>query len=178
VNTKLTIDHGLKQMAKKTGAGAKSPARTPERKKPGPPKRFSYRPTLTVRLTMPLYEEIKAAAARLGKSISEEIEGRLQAAADIERDRKQAFALLDDARKMVREAREVRSAEQLQARVEAYRRVCVRLLGDAEAVAGKPTRVIISSQYLDAEAGIGPDGFISEREINHLAGNTDDDEAA
>jgi hypothetical protein len=54
-------------------------AKNMRRKKPGPPARYGRRPTLTVRLQMPLYRLVKRAAAEHGKSISEEIEDRVQA---------------------------------------------------------------------------------------------------
>jgi hypothetical protein len=48
-----------------------------KKRKPGPPAHYGRRPTLTIRLQMPLYRMIKKSAAKHGKSISEEIEDRL-----------------------------------------------------------------------------------------------------
>jgi hypothetical protein len=53
-------------------------ARKKIKRKPGPPARYGRRPTLTIRLQEPLYRTIKKSAAEHGKSISEEIEGRLE----------------------------------------------------------------------------------------------------
>jgi hypothetical protein len=119
---------------------------TPKRmkRKPGPPARYGYRPTLTVRLQEPLYEVIKKAAAKHGKSLSEEIEDRLEAARDIDQLRAEAEQRLAEARQMAREASTIQDA----AHVAAYRAAGLLLLRDVE---GNPTRVIVSVDMLKAE---------------------------
>lgn len=52
------------------------------KKKRGPAPKFGRRPTLTIRVQEPLYLQIKDAAADVGRSISEEIESRLQRQSD------------------------------------------------------------------------------------------------
>lgn len=156
------------------------------KRKPGPPARYGYRPTLTIRLTEPVYEAIKAAATAHGKSLSEEIEDRLgtvaaldaaqrhleearQEAAEL---RRAAIEMHEIARSLVREAHAARGA----ARVQAYRDAGFRILREIE---GKPMRVIISTETLDAEAGV-TQGFISDEAAERPMGEVkqSDDEAA
>jgi hypothetical protein len=157
------------------------------KRKPGPPARYGYRPTLTIRLTEPVYEAIKAAAATHGKSLSEEIEDRLQTISDLEAAQRQlewtcqeageirraAIEMQDVARSLIREANAARTA----ARVQAYRDAGFRILREIE---GEPMRVIISTETLDAEAGV-TQGFISDEAAERPTGEVkkqSDDEAA
>jgi hypothetical protein len=109
------------------------------RKKPGPPARYGYRPTLTIRLQEPLYEAIKRAAERHGKSLSEEIEDTLEAAREVERDR-------EEARQILREATAARRAH----RVQALREAGFRLLRESDGT----VNVVVPVELLHAEADI------------------------
>jgi hypothetical protein len=129
-----------------------------KRRKPGPAARYGYRPTLTIRLTEPVYKAIKTAAGKHGKSLSEQIEDTLTRLGEID-------ALYEDARKALREANEIRSAS----KVQAYRDAGFRILREVE---GRPTRVIVTTELLDAEAGV-TEGFIEDP-----AKGKADDEAA
>jgi hypothetical protein len=113
------------------------------RRKPGPPARYGYRPTLTIRLQDPVYRVVKAKAEKLGKSLSETIEDTLEASlVEIERQ-------LEDARRLAREASAARSA----ARVQAIRDAGFRLLREAD---GKIS-VLVPVELLHAEANIVQD---------------------
>jgi hypothetical protein len=113
-------------------------ARKKIKRKPGPPARYGYRPTLTIRLQEPLYRTIKKTAAEHGKSISEEIEDRLGTIADSETARAEMT-------KMLAEAKAVLDA----ARVQALRVAGLMILREIE---GRPTRVIVDLETLLAEA--------------------------
>src|SRR5262245_7783437 len=122
------------------------------RRKPGPPAKYGRRPTLTVRLQLPLYRTIKESAAAHGKSISEEIESRLETLADLEtarRELEQMRAVTTKeyaaAASVLKDAGEVRSA----ARVQALRAAGLVILREIE---GRPSRVILDIETLLAEA--------------------------
>jgi hypothetical protein len=115
------------------------------KRKPGPPARYGYRPTLTIRLQEALYDTIKKAAGKHGKSLSEEIEDTLEASRNIDRLRTEAEQRLADARRLLREANAVRDA----AHVQAIRDAGFAILREFE---GQPSRVIISTERLLAEA--------------------------
>ena len=114
-------------------------ARKKIKRKPGPPARYGYRPTLTIRLQEPLYRTIKKSAAEHGKSISEEIEDRLGTIADLETARAEVT-------KMLAEAKAILDAD----RVQALRVAGLVILREIE---GRPTRVIVDLETLFAEAG-------------------------
>jgi predicted DNA-binding protein len=127
-------------------------ARKRTKRKRGPPARYGRRPTLTIRLQEPNYEVIKAGAAEHGKSLSEEIEDRLETVEDLETARRQ----LEDMRaattkmhslaaRLLREAAAERSA----ARVQTVRMAALMLLREIE---GRPTRVIVDLETLLREA--------------------------
>lgn len=109
-----------------------------KRNKPGPPKRYGYRPTLTVRLQDKILAVIKAAAEEHGKSLSEEIEDRLG--------RDHAWELSkQDIEAMSAEAATWTTA----ARAHAMRAAGLQILRDIE---GRPTRAIVDFATLIAEA--------------------------
>ena len=89
------------------------------KKRPGPPARYGRRPTLTIRLQEPLYRTIKKSAAEHGKSLSEEIEDRLEAGATLEAARREAAELLADARRWLSEVNALRDPTRIQALREA-----------------------------------------------------------
>jgi hypothetical protein len=111
-----------------------------KRRKPGPPARYGYRPTLTIRLQDHVYAAVKKAAAKTGKSLSETIEDTLEASL-VELARQ-----LEDARRLAREASAARTA----ARIQAIREAGFRLLREAE---GKIS-VIVPVEMLHAEADL------------------------
>jgi hypothetical protein len=122
------------------------------KRKPGPPARYGYRPTLTIRLQEPLYEDNKAAALAHGKSLSEEIEDRLQTVADLETAKRQLEDMRENTTKMhamaasvLRDAHAARSA----ARVEALRKAGYQIIREID---GTPRRVIVDLDTLLAEA--------------------------
>ena len=113
-------------------------AKSRKRKKPGPPARYSYRPTLTIRLQEPVYKAIKAAAAAHGKSLSEEIEGRLGRDLSWEKTKGDIDQLHAEARAAVDASR-----------VRALRIAGLQILRETT---GRPTRVIIDFLSMIAEA--------------------------
>jgi hypothetical protein len=130
-----------------------------KRKKRGPPARYGYRPTLTVRLQIPLYERIKEAAAAHGKSLSEEIEDRLGllmdtefAQRDLEQTRRIAAKEHAMAAGLLANAAAERTAaraERTAARVQLVRAAGLVVLREAE---GRPSRVVVEFETLMAEA--------------------------
>jgi hypothetical protein len=124
-----------------------------KRLKPGPPARYGYRPTLTIRLQEPLYEVIKAAAFEHGKSLSEEIEDRLGLIDDLETAKRQLESMREASDKMHRIAASVlhdATVARTAARIQALRDAGFRILREVED--GKATQVIISLEVLEAEA--------------------------
>jgi predicted DNA-binding protein len=126
-------------------------AKKSRRKKPGPPARYGYRPTLTIRLTEPVYERIKRAAAKLGKSLSEQIEDVLTACGDLETAHRQLEDMRANTAKMhamaaslLTDAWETRTA----ARVHALRAAAIAIMREE----GRPRRLMLDIDAVFAEA--------------------------
>src|SRR5262245_20537968 len=127
-------------------------AKKKARRKPGPPARYGRRPTLTIRLQEPVYRTIQQSAAEHGKSLSEEIEDRLETSLDLETARLQLEEMREATTKMHAMAASVLSdaaRERTTARVQAIRAAGLAILREIE---GQPTRVIIDLETLLAEA--------------------------
>jgi hypothetical protein len=122
-----------------------------KRKKPGPPARYGRRPTLTVRLQKKVYDDVKQSAKGV-RSISEEIERRVEAYAAVEAMREQLEERLADARRLAREAQAAVDAAHIQA---------IRLAGgQIVREAGGAVTVNVSPELLLAEAaGVLRSGF-------------------
>ena len=129
------------------------------KRKPGPAARYGYRPTLTIRLQEHVYERIKAAAYKHGKSLSEEIEDQLGLIDDLGTAQDQLETLKlrvermhDTEDKMHRMAASVlrdAGVARTAAYVQAIRDAGFQILREVE---GKPDQVIISRDVLQAEA--------------------------
>jgi hypothetical protein len=121
------------------------------RKKPGPPAKYGYRPTLTIRLQEPIYERIKDAAFQHGKSLSEEIEDQLQLIDDLATAERQLESMRDATSKMHRMAASVladAAAERTAVRVKNLRDAGLQILREE----GIPKSVTIPIEMLYMEA--------------------------
>ena len=118
------------------------------RKKPGPPAKYGRRPTLTIRVPMPVYRELRATAAAAGKSISETIEQRLSAWSELE-------ALRADARRMVAEAKAAVDVARIQAIRQAGFQI-VREAGGGAVTVNVSTELLLTKSY-----GILRSGFVA-----------------
>jgi hypothetical protein len=124
-------------------------------RKPGPPARYGRRPTLTVRLQMPLYRVIKKVAAEHGKSISEEIEGRVQASvgleterAEVAKDRAEVEKLHANAWATLAKANDLLEAN----RIQALRLAGHRILREIDGTATRALVLPIGKLEAEAEA--------------------------
>jgi hypothetical protein len=84
---------------------------TQEQKRPGRPRKFGQgRITSTVRHTPERYAELKAAADQAGRSVSEEVEFRIEAHARSEADRQEMLGQLFDHQQQIgRHQQEIRT---------------------------------------------------------------------
>ena len=128
------------------------------RRKPGPPARYGRRPTLTIRLQEPLYRTIKEAAAAHGKSLSEEIEDRLEAGATLEAARREAAELLAVARRDLSDVNALRHPTRIQALREAGHQI-VREAG------GKITVNVIPEALETLADGILRSVFVMQEQL-------------
>jgi hypothetical protein len=122
------------------------------KRKPGPPARYGRRPTLTIRLQKPVYRAIKESAAAHGKSLSEEIEDRLETCLDVETARRQLEEIRAATAKMHAIAASVlrdAAAERSAARALTLRAAGLMILREVE---GRPTRVIVDLETLLSDA--------------------------
>jgi hypothetical protein len=121
---------------------------SPKRRRGGQPKPPAERKrnNLTFRARDQLRADLEKAAAAAQRSVSEEIEYRLNAWAHIDQRRAEAEQRLAEARQFVREANAIRAA----AHVQAIRDAGFSILREIE---GSPSRVIITTERLLAESG-------------------------
>jgi hypothetical protein len=119
-----------------------------KRRRGGQPKPPAERKrnNLTFRARDRLRTDLEKAAAAAQRSVSEEIEHRLNAWTHIDQLRAEAEQRLSEARQFVREANAIREA----AHVQAIRDAGFSILREIE---GSPSRVIISTERLLAECG-------------------------
>jgi hypothetical protein len=112
---------------------------TPKKRGPGRPRRYAPgRQNLAFRVTPELREKLIKAVQLSGRSLSEEVEFRLERSAEIDR-------LYAEAKAYAAAAREELEVK----KILAYRAAGLGILRE---VTGKPTSVIISVAMLDAEA--------------------------
>jgi hypothetical protein len=121
------------------------------KRKPGPPARYGRRHVLTIRAQQHVYRAIQRAATAHGKSLSEEIEDRLETGLDLETARHQLEQMREATTKMHAMAASVLSdaaEERSAARVMALRLTGFELLRSVE---GKPTRITVDVGLLRSE---------------------------
>ena len=134
------------------------------KRKRGRPRKYAPgRHNLTVRVTKSAYQELSKAAAKNGRSVSEELEFRAHEWAENQNMRAEGKALRDEA-KALRDA----------ARIQAIRKAGFQIVRDAEkartisldsgsyAVTGGNVTVNVSPELLLAEA----EGFVAEENVD------------
>jgi hypothetical protein len=127
-----------------------------------PPMGAGKRQNSSFRLAPAVRQRVADSAAAGGRSVSQEIERRVELSfqleariAEIEARAAETNTLREDVLGKFREAEELRSAN----RIAAIRTAGFRILREID---GTPSRVIISIAMLEGEA----DGFIGEQQIN------------